>query len=467
VALQQTRAFATQRVADVAADRPASDGDGYWAAYRRLFLPDGDPDRLADAASIWRIPASPDSGVTLQGAQKLDGLRRALADPQSAPTELAKKQLFDAVHDQLVHPVEGYADPAGEERFRQWLSFAESAYDAGIDAGKSPEQLLAASGPDSIAATAALYQRPPGEWLADRVAAAEAADSAGSGQQGEAASLVQLAAALESAAARPAMQDRYAGAGSPTVQPAGGQYNVRNMLAWQQLLSKLLPKLFGPLERGPQVIPKGGVPQAKPSGPGGVAEPPPSNVGAGGKSMPQEEPAVPGALPEETTPPSAVKTPPAEGAEPLGTDAPVRPSGQVTPSLELDPNRIRFSQKTVSGRKEREDESYTYDDIVRTMETTKRWPGDPVDVVKMPDGELTSIDNTRLRAARETGIKVQANVHAFDEPLPADMIEKNRFGSANTWGEAVTGRINRQGSNFRSDNPQGTHELPRVTEPNR
>ena len=38
------------------------------------------------------------------------------------------------------------------------------------------------------------------------------------------------------------------------------------------------------------------------------------------------------------------------------------------------------------------------------------WKGDPVDVVRMPDGKLTSIDNTRIAAAREAGIDVKATV---------------------------------------------------------
>lgn len=39
---------------------------------------------------------------------------------------------------------------------------------------------------------------------------------------------------------------------------------------------------------------------------------------------------------------------------------------------------------------------------------TNGWKGDPVDVVKMPDGKLTSMDNTRIAAAREAGIDVKA-----------------------------------------------------------
>lgn len=106
--------------------------------------------------------------------------------------------------------------------------------------------------------------------------------------------------------------------------------------------------------------------------------------------------------------------------------------------------------------------SYSYDDLVQSMKTNG-WKGDPVDVVKMPDGKFTSMDNTRIVAAREAGIDVKANVRGFDEPLPADMLATRRFGNAQTWGEAITGRINRQTGGFGTNNPYGSSTLPRIT----
>lgn len=47
----------------------------------------------------------------------------------------------------------------------------------------------------------------------------------------------------------------------------------------------------------------------------------------------------------------------------------------------------------------------------------KGWKGDPVDMVKMPDGELMSMDNTRIAAAIEAGIEVKATVRGFDDTL--------------------------------------------------
>lgn len=52
------------------------------------------------------------------------------------------------------------------------------------------------------------------------------------------------------------------------------------------------------------------------------------------------------------------------------------------------------------------------------------WAGDPIDVVRMPDGGLTTIDNRRVVAANQAGIDVQATIHGFDDPLPQEFIER-------------------------------------------
>ncbi|WP_089359716.1 hypothetical protein [Pseudomonas segetis] len=92
---------------------------------------------------------------------------------------------------------------------------------------------------------------------------------------------------------------------------------------------------------------------------------------------------------------------------------------------------------------------------------------DPVDVIKMPDGKLTSMDNTRIAAAREAGIEVKANVREFSEPLTT--AEMQRFAkpekgfNPKTWGEAITGRINSQSGGFAKGNPYGASDAPRIT----
>jgi hypothetical protein len=140
----------------------------------------------------------------------------------------------------------------------------------------------------------------------------------------------------------------------------------------------------------------------------------------------------------------------------------------VSSSITIDPAKVRHSQKTVSFKKKRGDTEYTYDDIKNSMQK-EGWQGEPIDVVEMPDGELTSIDNTRVRAAKETNTPIKANIRKHDEPLPDDIIKSGRFNKEEknqfpqTWGEAIDNRIKNQGSTWSRENPHGTHELPRLT----
>ena len=44
----------------------------------------------------------------------------------------------------------------------------------------------------------------------------------------------------------------------------------------------------------------------------------------------------------------------------------------------------------------------------------------------MPDGAVTSMDNTRIRTARETGTPVQTRAHEHNEALTADEVKRFR-----------------------------------------
>jgi len=92
------------------------------------------------------------------------------------------------------------------------------------------------------------------------------------------------------------------------------------------------------------------------------------------------------------------------------------------------------------------------------------WKGDPIDVIKMSDGKLTTIDNTRVVAAREAGIEVKANIHDANELLPKDLIERftTPKGIPTTWGEAIELRIGKQNASFRNDNPLGADTMGRI-----
>jgi len=90
---------------------------------------------------------------------------------------------------------------------------------------------------------------------------------------------------------------------------------------------------------------------------------------------------------------------------------------------------------------------------------TNGWVGDAIDVVRMRDGGLTSLDNTRLLAANRAGIDVQASIHGFDDALPSSLIQRfttPRGGVPSTWGDAITNRISSQNEGYRMTNPFGS-----------
>ncbi|MFD6141189.1 RHS repeat-associated core domain-containing protein, partial [Promicromonospora sp. NPDC060271] len=106
-------------------------------------------------------------------------------------------------------------------------------------------------------------------------------------------------------------------------------------------------------------------------------------------------------------------------------------------------SEIRFSQRTVG-------------DGVHEIEESMRangWAGDAIDVVRMEDGGLTSVDNRRVLAAKRAGIDVRATIHLFDDLIPAD--QAGRFATKKgvlptTWGEAILNRIGNQGAGYRN-----------------
>jgi hypothetical protein len=120
-----------------------------------------------------------------------------------------------------------------------------------------------------------------------------------------------------------------------------------------------------------------------------------------------------------------------------------------TKIVELEASSIRFTQTSVNG----------VETLVESM-SANGWKGDPIDVVKMSDGLLTSVDNTRVLAAQLSGTKVKAVVHAFEEAIPAGQAERfilKKTGAVpTTWGQAAEFRIQNQSASFRNAYPNGS-----------
>ncbi|MFP8968018.1 RHS repeat-associated core domain-containing protein [Pokkaliibacter sp. CJK22405] len=124
---------------------------------------------------------------------------------------------------------------------------------------------------------------------------------------------------------------------------------------------------------------------------------------------------------------------------------------------ELDPRFIRTTQTTTK------QQGATLRALTESMQKNgfQVEPDKLIDIVRMPDGGLTSLDNTRIVAADLAGVKIQARVHNFDDLLPNDEQFISRFigrkGEVPTnWGEAVKNRISNQSSLFRNPYPEGS-----------
>jgi hypothetical protein len=133
----------------------------------------------------------------------------------------------------------------------------------------------------------------------------------------------------------------------------------------------------------------------------------------------------------------------------------------------LDSSTIRQSQKSISYAKSG---GYTLDDIARGYAENPLDPRLTVDAVRMRDGLLTSVDNSRPAVLNATGGgKIQTRIRAFDEPLTDKEIFRftarvdNVERVPNTWGDAVDVRIWKQGEQFMSIYPNGSPFVPKVT----
>jgi filamentous hemagglutinin len=73
------------------------------------------------------------------------------------------------------------------------------------------------------------------------------------------------------------------------------------------------------------------------------------------------------------------------------------------------------------------------------------------------------MDNTRIAAAREAGIDVQARVRGYSDPLTPEIQQARGWKNYNSWGEAITGRINKQSGGFGTNSPQGSTQPPRIS----
>ena len=126
-------------------------------------------------------------------------------------------------------------------------------------------------------------------------------------------------------------------------------------------------------------------------------------------------------------------------------------SKRITPDSSIqsiDPDVIKFSQSSVNGAGE----------LTASMKASG-WLGDPINVVKMPDGTLIAADNTRVLAASRAGIETKAIVKSGSEGLSPEMAERftTSAGVPKTWEEAIRYRIGKQKKAYSEKYPNGSY----------
>jgi hypothetical protein len=125
--------------------------------------------------------------------------------------------------------------------------------------------------------------------------------------------------------------------------------------------------------------------------------------------------------------------------------------------VELNPQLIRTAQTTVK------QQGATLPALVDSM---KKYgfivePTRLIDVVRMPDGQLTSLDTTRILAADRAGINIQARLWEHTDLLPDDVEFVSRFISRNgdvpvTFGDAAINRVGTQNGTYPQLYPYGS-----------
>jgi hypothetical protein len=92
-------------------------------------------------------------------------------------------------------------------------------------------------------------------------------------------------------------------------------------------------------------------------------------------------------------------------------------------------------------------QSFTYDDLLTSM-INNGWQGELADLVRMPHGKLTSMNNTRITADREAKIGFQGVEFSYGEALTPEIQNARGWSDCNTWRQAITAGINNQSKIF-------------------
>jgi hypothetical protein len=136
----------------------------YADTFRRIHLPDGDKNKIADENYLNTLLGK---GLTL------DNIKQLRSEVQGKGTEAGeyestmKSQLFDYAKAKLTksNPLMGIKDPDGEQNLSRFYQYFQDAYSAGKQKGKSARELLDPDSPDYVGKIVPQFMKSPAEIM--------------------------------------------------------------------------------------------------------------------------------------------------------------------------------------------------------------------------------------------------------------------------------------------------------------
>lgn len=145
-------------------------GTGFYDLYRRVHLPETDPQHISDPGLLYGH-VGPTGDLTVAGVDKLVQEIQGKRTPEGVAEGEMKKQFLANARAQITGTDEGLhiKDPKGDELYLKFLAQALPQYDKLRREGKSAAALLDPSSPDYLGKMISGYKRPMSQWYSDMV----------------------------------------------------------------------------------------------------------------------------------------------------------------------------------------------------------------------------------------------------------------------------------------------------------
>ena len=148
-------------------------GTAFYDLYRRIHLPDNDPNRLTDPGELYGH-VGPRGDLTVAGVDKLFTEIQGRKTPEGVAESEMKSQFLKNARAQITGTDEGLhmRDPKGDELYLKFIAQVLPRYQEARNAGKTPSQLLDPDSPDYVGKgmidkPGQGFRRPMNQWYSD------------------------------------------------------------------------------------------------------------------------------------------------------------------------------------------------------------------------------------------------------------------------------------------------------------